>query len=465
MEIHRLLTKTLKTAVWGPTVARLLATTLEAVEPAAAVKRYLRREGNLLIAGERVYDLTNYERVFVVGAGKAGAPMSRAAVAVLGENLTAGIVIVKSEEGSPVTAPLTPIALLGARHPIPDERGVVATRRIAELLKLEGPTEQDLVLALISGGASALLTLPPAGISLNDIQELTTAMLACGANIREINCLRKHLDLAKGGGLARMAAPATLISLILSDVVGNPLDVIASGPTYPDETTFADALAILDHYDLLAYTPAPLVTRLQAGQRGEIAETAKPQNPVFAKVQNVLVGSNQQAAAAALEAAQNAGFNAMILTTYAEGEARVIGRFLAATARELATTGFGGGQLPAKLPRPACLIVGGETTVTLHGDGVGGRNQEIALAAVRDLAGLENVALVTLATDGDDGPTDAAGAVVTGETLAQAQALGLNPDAFLAQNDSYPFFGLLGDLLKPGLTKTNVNDLAFIFAF
>ena len=343
-----------------------------------------------------------------------------------------------------------------AGHPIPDERGVAGARQIAQLL--EQATERDLVIALISGGGSALLTLPAEGISLAELQALTGILLRCGANINEINTLRKHLDQVKGGGLARLAHPAGVITLILSDVVGNPLDVIGSGPTVPDTSSFADAYAVLERYGVVADAPAPIVARLRRGMAGQIAETLKPGDPRFARVHNLIVGSNRQAAEAALAAARAAGFNPLLLTTFLQAEAREAGRMLAAGARELADSDH-------PLPRPACIIAGGETTVTLRGSGRGGRNQELALAAVADLAGLPDLALVALATDGGDGPTDAAGAVVTGATLDRARALDLNPAAYLARNDAYSFFDALGDLLKPGPTETNVNDLAFVFAF
>ena len=264
--------------------------------------------------------------------------------------------------------------------------------------------------------------------------------------------------LFRSGGLARLAHPASVITLILSDVVGNPLDVIGSGPTVPDTSSFADAYAVLERYGVVADAPAPIVDRLRLGIAGQIAETLKPGDPRFARVHNLIVGSNRQAAEAALAAARTAGFNTLLLTTFLQAEAREAGRMLAAVARELADSDH-------PLSRPACIIAGGETTVTLRGTGRGGRNQELALAAVADLAGLPDLALVALATDGGDGPTDAAGAVVTGATLDRARALGLNPAAYLARNDAYSFFDALGDLLKPGPTETNVNDLAFVFAF
>ena len=465
-----LLTNCLRAAPWGAAVARILAAALGAVDPAAAVHRHLHRAGDLLRAGDQTYDLRAYQRVFVVGAGKAGAPMARAAAEVLNDRLTDGVMVVKGYDegaqgrggaGATVSPPVTPsprhpVTLVEAGHPIPDERGVAGARRIAQLL--EQATERDLVIALISGGGSALLTLPAAGIGLAELQTLTSILLRCGANINEINTLRKHLDQVKGGGLARLAHPASVITLVLSDVVGNPLDVIGSGPTVPDTSSFADAYAVLERYGVVADAPAPIVDRLRQGMAGQIAETPKPGDPRFARVHNLIVGSNLQVAEAALAAARATGFNTLLLTTYLQAEAREAGRMLAAIARELASSGH-------PLPRPACIVVGGETTVTLRGTGRGGRNQELALAAVADLAGLPDLALVALATDGGDGPTDAAGAVVTGATLDRARALGLDPAAHLARNDSYPFFAALGDLLRPGPTETNVNDLAFVFAF
>jgi len=469
MNPELLLTDCLRAAPWGTTVTRILAAALSAVDPAAAVQRHLQRDGDMLRAGAQTYDLRDYERIFVVGTGKAGAPMARAAAELLGDRLTSGVVVVKGYaptlqiadrrlqiEEPNLQSTICNLQLVEAGHPIPDERGVAGARQIAQLL--EQATERDLVIALISGGGSALLTLPAAGIALAELQSLTNILLRCGANINEINTLRKHLDQVKGGGLARLAHPASVITLMLSDVVGNPLDVIGSGPTVPDTSSFADAYAVLERYNVVADAPAPIVERLRRGMAGQIAETLKPGDPRFARVHNLLVGSNLQAAEAALATARAAGFHTLLLTTYLQAEAREAGRMLAAIARELADSG-------QPLPRPACIIAGGETTVTLRGSGRGGRNQELALAAVADLAGLPDVALVALATDGGDGPTDAAGAIVTGTTLERARACGLDPAAHLARNDAYPFFDALGDLLKPGPTETNVNDLAFVFAF
>ncbi len=461
----RLMTESLRVAPWGATVARVLAVALRAVEPGAAVRRFVRREGDSLLVDGRPYDLRRFERVLLVGAGKAGAPMARAAADLLGPDLAAGIVVVKEgyqdpeasgEEASLLKTQHPQLSTFEAGHPMPDARGVAGARRIAELL--EGATERDLVLVLISGGGSALLTLPAPGVGLGDIQLLTEQLLGCGASINEINALRKHLDLVKGGGLARLAHPASVVTLVLSDVVGSPLDVIASGPTVPDRSSFAEARAVLERYGLADRAPAPVLERLRRGLDGGLPENPGPDDPAFARVTNLLVGSNPLAAEAALAAAREAGLETLLLTTFLQGEAREAGRLLAAVAREIVASG-------RPLRRPACLVAGGETTVTLRGDGRGGRNQELALAAVADLAGLADVALVALATDGGDGPTDAAGAVATGATLERARVQGLDPAAHLARNDAYPFFAALGDLLLPGPTQTNVNDLAFVFVW
>jgi glycerate 2-kinase len=346
--------------------------------------------------------------------------------------------------------------LLQARHPIPDQRGIHGTERILELLK--ETDKDDLVICVLSGGGSALLTAPAPGIKLTELQNLTSALLARGATINEINSIRKHVDLVKGGGLVRNAPQATMITLMLSDVVGDPLDVIASGPTVPDTSTYSQAYAVLEQFDLLNTVPASITNHLKKGMRGELLETPKNDDPVFKNVHNVLIGSNQQAAKAAVDQAIVEGYHASLLTTFLQGEARHAGRVLAAIARQVNASGD-------PLSRPTCLVCGGETTVTLAGNGVGGRNQELALGAVMEMSGLPNVALVTLATDGGDGPTDAAGAVVTGDTVERASVIGMNPQQYLAHNDSYHFFDALGDLLRTGPTQTNVNDLAFIFAF
>ena len=335
---------------------------------------------------------------------------------------------------------------------MPDQAGVDATRAIVELLK--GTTRRDLVVCVISGGGSALLTLPAEGITLEDLQATTDALLRCGATINEINVVRKHLDRVKGGGLARLASPSAVITLVLSDVVGNPLDAIASGPTVADTSTFADAASVFDRYKLWPQLPQSVVERIRAARE----ETPKPGDPLFQNTQSVVVGSNLLACEAAAQAAAGDGFNTLILSTYVEGEAREAGRVLAGILREVDASGH-------PLQRPCGIVAGGETTVTVRGAGHGGRNQELALSAAFGVQGLENVLLASIGTDGSDGPTDAAGAWVDGTTLERALAQGLDPAAALAQNDSYTLFDQLGNLIRTGPTNTNVNDLYLLFAW
>jgi glycerate 2-kinase len=451
-------------ALEGPrwaAVERILTAALAAVDPAAAVRRFVQRRADILSVGERAYDLRDVERMVVVGTGKASAPMAAVLHELLSDQIDAGLVIVK--EGHNVPAVVSDrIEIAEAVHPVPTPVNVAHTRRLVALLDgvaADGRASHSLVLCPISGGGSALLTLPAPGLTLDDLQALTTLLLRAGATIDELNCVRKHLSAVKGGQLARRAAPARVVALILSDVVGNPLGTIASGPTAPDPTTYADALAVLARYELSEETPPAVVSHLQAGADGDIPETLKPGDPVLEGVQNLIVGDNTLAAQAAAEQAQAEGFHAAVLSTFVEGEAREVARVVAALGKELRSSG-------RPVARPACLILGGETTVTVQGSGTGGRNQELALAAALALQGWgSDVAVVCLATDGTDGPTDAAGAVVTGETIARAQALGLAPEASLADNDAYAFFQVLGDLLRTGPTRTNVNDLTLVLAF
>ncbi len=391
-------------------------------------------------------------RVWLVAVGKAAYPMARAAREVLGGRVQGGVVLTKAGHAGP---PLPGLSLYEAGHPVPDERGVQAARAIEALLAQA--QADDLVLLLLSGGGSALLVSPAPPLTLEDLRRTTDLLLASGATITEVNAVRKHLERLKGGQLARLAAPARVVALVLSDVLGDPLDAIASGPAAPDPTTFAEAWTVLVRYGLAERVPQAVRERLQAGLRGEVPETPKPGDPLFARVRHHIVGSVRVAAEAALTEARRLGFHAAIATTTLEGEAREVGRALAAVLREMAVYG-------RPLPRPACLIWGGETTVTLgtgpHGRG--GRNQELALAAVEPLAGVPGALLVAFATDGTDGPTDAAGAVVDGDLLARAQALGLRAPDFLARHDAYRFFAPLGALLRPGPTRTNVNDLTLL---
>jgi glycerate 2-kinase len=307
-----------------------------------------------------------------------------------------------------------------------------------------------------------LMTLPVAGVSLEDLQRLTRILLGCGATINEINTIRKHISQLKGGQLAQLASPASVISLILSDVVGDPLAVIASGPTVPDPSTFEEAWSILNRYQIADDIPASITRHLRAGLDGHIPDTPKPADPVFERVQNVVIGNNRLAASAAAQKARELGFDTMLLSTFVEGEAREVAKVVAGLAKGLIRdeTMAPDGK-PVK--KPACLIMGGETTVTLRGNGRGGRNQELALSAALSVAGWEGILIASLATDGTDGPTDAAGAFADGDTVARAARLGLDAQAYLNRNDSYHFFEKLDDLLKTGATQTNVNDLILAF--
>ena len=428
---------------------------LAAVDPEGAVLRHVTRSGDRLTVGGRVYDLAAIDRVWVVGGGKAAPAMVAALHGLLGERLSGGLVVTKYGHADP-RHPTGPVDAIEAGHPIPDQAGVEGTQRMADLLA--GATERDLVLAVLSGGGSALLVLPAPGLTLTDLQDTTDLLLRSGATIVELNAVRKHLSQIKGGGLARLAGRAPVVSLILSDVVGDPLDVIASGPTAPDPTTFAEAWAVVERYGLVERLPEGTRRHLQAGLDGDLPDTPKPDDPLFERVHNLLVGNNRLAAEAAVEVARANGLNALLLSTYIEGEARQVARVAAALAKEMVAHGR-----PA--PLPACLVWGGETTVTVRGQGKGGRNQELALAAALALEGLPQVLLVALGTDGTDGPTDAAGAVATGKTINRARSLGLDPVAHLENNDAYPFFHALNDLILTGPTGTNVNDLMFLFAF
>ena len=461
--LERFRTSVLLAHEHGGSVMRVLAAAFNAVEAGAAVKKYL-SENPLSIAQPR--------RTFAFGLGKAACAMT----AALADETSLTDTLIITKHASPFN-PSTrsgrrfgPVTVIEGDHPIPGSSslaaGTVALKFLSQL------TQDDLLVCLISGGGSALMTAPR--IPLADLQSLTSALLACGARIDEINILRRHLDGLKGGGLARSAASrgARIISLLLSDVVGDSIEAIASGPTAPDPTTNADALLIIEKYNLKNKIPTSISQSLN--------ETLKPNDPIFDRVQNIVIASNEIALCAAQVQAQREGFQTNIIRTELQGEASIMGREIALQLKESLQT----------LQRPFCLLAGGETTVTLRrsshcpdtctgvrrkcgfsggqalkGNGKGGRNQEFALAAVDVLAGLKDVMLISLATDGEDGPTDAAGAVVTGESAHRAESLGMSVADYLSRNDAYSFFDSLGDLVKTNPSGTNVNDLVICFAF
>jgi len=422
---------------------------LQAANPVEAVERHLRREEDRLWVGGVPYDLKAFRRVWVVGMGKASALMAKPLLALLAPRIAGGIINVK--EGH--RFPLTGIRVVEAGHPVPDEAG---SRGTEEMMDLLGRTEaNDLVFCLISGGGSALCPAPADGLTLANKQDVTRRLLECGARIHEINAVRKHLSRIKGGRLAQLAQPSSLVSLILSDVIGDDLDTIASGPTVPDPSTYYDCLRILARYNLSDVVPPPVLRHLEAGARGEIPETPKSHDPVFRKTQNVIVGSNGLAIEAARRKAMELGYNTLVLSTFVEGEAREVARVHGAVAKEVVATGN-------PLPPPACILSGGETTVTLQGPGKGGRNQEFVLAAAVAIEGLPGTLVLSGGTDGSDGPTDAAGAMADGETLERGRRLGLDAESYLARNDSFHYFRSLGDLVVTGPTLTNVMDLQFL---
>jgi len=422
---------------------------LKAVNPVKAVKQHVKLQNDTLTVGGRTYDLANYEGIYIIGTGKASAAMAQPIEELLGERIKSGFINVKYGH----VLPLKIIQVNEAGHPVPDEAGLNGAKKIVGLLSQSG--EKDLVLFLISGGGSALLPYPVEGLTLEDKQQMTKRLLEVGATIHEINALRKHVSQVKGGRLAKLAYPSTLISLILSDVIGDNLDSIASGPTVPDESTFGSCLNILEKYELRDKISPKILEFLEEGTQGRQKETPKVDDPAFEQTQNVIIGSNIMAVEAAHKKAEELGYNSLILSTSIEGETKDVARVHAAIAKEILNTGN-------PLQKPACVISGGETTVTIRGQGLGGRNQEFVLAAAIEIEGLEGIVILSGGTDGTDGPTDAAGAIADGITVSRALALKLDAGAYLRENDSYHFFQPLDDLIITGPTYTNVMDLRLV---
>lgn len=425
---------------------RIFYAGLKAVDPAKAVKRYMERKGKVLKVGCKKYNLDEFNHIFVIGMGKAGFPMAKAVEETLEDKITEGAVVVRYGYGGK----LKKIRILEASHPIPDEAGVRATEQIASLIK--DTDEKDLVICLISGGGSALLSAPVDGVSLKEKQITTQLLLKCGASIQEINTIRKHLSWIKGGQLAKLTYPSHLQTLILSDVVGDELDAIASGPTVPDSTTFKECWRIIKKYNIQSQLPESVIRHIKMGKEGKLPETPKPGDPIFKKVDNLIIASNILALKAAREEAVKLGYNCLILSSSIQGEAREVAKVHTAIAKEISLTGN-------PISAPACILSGGETTVQVRGKGMGGRNQEFSLAACIQIKGVEKVLLLSAASDGTDGPTDAAGAFVDGSTWSRAIKMGLDPEKFLNNNNSYQFFKKLGDLFLTGPTNTNVMDL------
>ncbi len=426
----------------------MLQAALDAADPYEAVRRVLSLRRHILHADGRTYDLRRFRRVAVVGAGKAAVPMARAVSGVLGGRLDSAFVV--SPEGSAAGAPPW-MDIVEAGHPVPDRRGQRAARRMLEAASSLGP--EDLLIVLLSGGASSLLPLPDEGLTLADKRRVTRMLLRSGAAIADVNTVRKHLSAIKGGRLAA-ATRAQVLTLILSDVGGDDPGVVGSGPTAPDRTTFLDAARILRRRGLWEQLPAPVRIHLVEGLAGWRPDTPKPRSRIFRRVQHVVVGNNRLALEAAAKAAGAAGYESVLIEEFVTQEASLVGRWMGELGKNLASR--------TALPGPVCVLAGGEPTVSVRGSGTGGRAQEFALAAALAMQGSSGVWAVGFGTDGRDGPTDAAGAVVDGGTVSRGRQKRLTAAAYLKRNDSYAFFKKAGGHIITGLTGTNVNDLYFV---
>ncbi|MDR0239305.1 MAG: glycerate kinase [Deltaproteobacteria bacterium] len=423
----------------------ILDAALAAVAPDGALARHVRVQDDHLLVSDRKYALGS-RRLLVVGAGKGAAPMAAALEILLGKRITQGQIIVKEGHG----LPLKHIRIVEASHPMPDERGEHATH---EMLRMAHSAQKDdLVICLVTGGASALTPALAEGITLADMRRTTELLLKCSATIHEVNAVRKHLSVYTGGRLAAAAAPAPMVALLVSDVVGDNLDVIGSGPTVPDASTFAQCLEITERFGIRDQLPQPVLQRLTDGAAGVIAETPKADDPIFAQVQTELIATNKQALEAAAKVAKTLGYAPRILTTSLSGDSRTRALELTEQACQAADTLKSGDA-------PLCLLFGGETTLNVRGTGMGGRNQEMAVVAAGRLRGRKGIAAVFADTDGTDGPTDAAGGFASGSTLDAAAKLGLDPQPYLDNNDCYNFLDKCGHLLVTGPTLTNVTGV------
>ena len=427
----------------------ILKSALESVDPYRLTSHHILLSNNEL--GNLKFSAGKTQHIFLAAMGKASVAMTQAAVDRLGERITKGVCVCKVLPEEVQNWPN--IKLVRGSHPVPDDSSLAAGKMMRKLL--QGLTENDLVQVLVSGGSSALVVDPCDGIPLEDIILLNQELLRCGATINEMNCVRKHVERLKGGGLAKLASPARVEALLLSDVIGDDMSVIASGPTVADPSTYEDALAIVSKYDLEGILPRTILDHLEQGRLGRKPETLKPDNEVNRRTRSTIIGSNRHAIEAAMHEAERLGITAHCVSRSLTGEAEGAAQwFMEKSIVSMQSS-----------DQPCMMIAGGETTVTVKGNGRGGRNLHLALATVKKMAGFKDAVLMTLATDGEDGPTDAAGAIVTGETKENARALGLDPDDFLQRNDSYTFFEKVGGLIKIGSTGTNVNDLMFFFQF
>jgi len=431
------------------TANNIFADALKAADPFVGIKKVLRIDNNdIVIDGER-YSAGDYSEVYVVGGGKASARMGQAVEDVLGGRISGGWI--NTKEGHSVS--LENITVHECGHPVPDERGIYGARKILNILS--GADERSLIICLLSGGGSALMPAPADGITLKEKQEVTSILLKAGASINELNALRKHLSQLKGGGMARAAYPARLHALILSDVIGDPLDVISSGPTVGDSSNFTDCIDICERYKIMESLPKNVRERFRKGAEGSIPDTAEESEPYFTTVKNTLIGNNRMSVEAARQSAEEKGFNTIVLTTTLEGEASEVGNVFASVASEIVASGN-------PVAMPACVISGGETTVTVRGNGKGGRNQEMALTVAQRLSGVDGYVFLSGGTDGTDGPTDAAGGIVDGETVKRGEEKGLDCYSYLENNDSYHYLSAVDGFVMTGPTGTNVMDVQIL---
>lgn len=421
---------------------------VKSVLPGKLISDKIKLRDNYLVIGPQNFYLDSINKIYVIGAGKASALMALETEKILGNRITGGQIIVKYGH----SCELENINVTEAGHPLPDSNGFCATEKILEIAAKV--SRNDLVICLLSGGGSALLPDFPKGSSPEEIISVNDLLVNCGASIDEINTVRKHLSMVKGGQLARAFHPATLISLILSDVVGDQLSVIASGPTSPDPTTYRQALDILRKYELLQSVPENILKYLQAGESGDIPETPKPGDPVFDRTSNIIVGSNHLALEAAKREAENLKFNTFIITDRLQGEVTSSAGYIAETSLKYLHDEV--------VVKPVCLLFGGETTVKISGNGLGGRNQHLALTCSMILSGYEGITVLAAGTDGTDGPTDVAGAVVDKETIPDAISENIDPEKFLKDYDTYHFFKLTGGHIITGPTLTNVMDIIVV---
>ena len=438
----------------GEDACKIMASAINAVDPYKCVKKHLKRDQKSINIGGIEISSSGFDRVIVIGFGKAAVSMARSAIDILGEKIAYASVVTKSEEFQKFNGYGNVLKVHLGGHPVPTAASITATQKI--LSEMPELTPKDVVLVLISGGGSALFTSPVTGVTLEDLQRLTDILLKSGAEIKEINTLRKHLDQVKGGRLALSLQPAKIFTLILSDVIGDRLDMIASGPTVPDPTSYKDAADIIEKYHLEDKIPQSIIHFIEDGLNDKHPETLKPGSDLPVEVKNILIGSNYQAANAVLQRARALGYRSVIITTHLTGDTQYIAEFLGGVIKsELAH------NLPLK--KPTCLILGGEPTVQVRGNGLGGRNQDLALRMVEKLSGIPGMLFISLATDGEDGPTDAAGAVIDGQVFNGNIENDLKEiKSYIENSNSYEYLAQKGALIKSGSTGTNVNDLLII---